>query len=101
MEYERQKELELRDDIEILKKYLTDEANSLALPRKILSRIHKYLNEATTMDCRKIVHGFEVIVQRYYDEFEYERRKKNSSSSKSTRYHAFHDDINVLLQLPQ
>ncbi len=41
------------------------------------------------MDYREVVHGFEEIVQRYYDE--YERRKNNSSPSKHTRYRAFPD----------
>ena len=89
MEDTRQQELQLKDDIEMLKECLTVEANNLALPRKISSKIHKYLNEATTMDCMELIHGFEDIVQRYYDE--YERRKKNSSSTKPTRYRVFPD----------
>ena len=90
IEQERQSELqELKEAKEMLKECLMFEANSLALPRKILAKIHKYLNKATMMDCSEVVHGFEDIVQRYYDE--YERKKKNSPTSKHTRYRAFPD----------
>ena len=88
LEQVRQSRPELKNDIEMLKECLTVEANRLALPRKILAKIHKYLNEATAMDCKELVHGFEDIVQSYYDE--YERRKK-ISSSKHARYRVFPD----------